>query len=132
MAEGWIPKGATTEPALDPFQQPAQDPFQQPAQDPFQVPTQDPAPRAKNPGISKTKAGLLVLVLIIAALSLLLLRRSLGPRATPSSREGRGRAVEGEEEGAEEEKETDLPDDADDLLGAGDRDEDEERDEDKL
>ena len=62
MAEGWIPKGATTEPALDPFQQPAQDPFQQPAQDPFQVPTQDPAPRAKNPGISKTKAGLLVLV----------------------------------------------------------------------
>ena len=62
MAEGWIPKGATTEPALDPFQQPAQDPFQQPAQDPFQVPAQDPAPRAKDPGVSKTKAGLLVLV----------------------------------------------------------------------
>jgi len=88
--------------------------------------TAPPAPVAAFPW------DLVVLVLIIVALSLLLLRRSLGPRATPSSREGRGRAVEGEEEGAEEEKETDLPDDADDLLGAGDRDEDEERDEDKL
>jgi len=66
-------------PAEDPFQGLFQNPLQDPVQDPLQVPSQTTSPTPKDPNVSRTKTGLLLLIAAIILATGLVLVNSLFP-----------------------------------------------------